>query len=806
MRNLFDSKMFTRPEKKKRPQINHTPLNHTVQTKLEIGKPDDKFERQADTVADKVMMMPEKEEEMMQPKHISSTLNETTIQRPPIEEKEEILQLKMLGNPVAESSGILGTLQKSKGNGSSLPNQVKYKMEQGIGMDFSNVNIHTDNSAIHMNRQLNAKAFTKRDDIYFNAGQFNPSNKSGQHLLAHELTHVAQQSGGQNNLSRKSENINSISAGNSNILQLRKGKKKKLTPEEEAGIAAIKEALNAQKKMWEDLKAFFPGSGHKLAGSGYDKNISYLKADFTEGNSGGVSTSAPIMIVGPSYVSETDNSVRKAKLKEEMEKVDKFRIEKGRISDADVADSYVNLLIDQLDKAGMQALLTKMKAQKYIANTDMVAHITGRIAMLAKIAAAKLDIITTFKVKSVIDGNKKWTLDELVTLKDALNMVPAADKSVLKGIDIRRVISLGGKTAGEFSHEVGEVATGAITFTQSRVIELADLAYKGGNKAETKRLIIHEIGHAIANKKSHNANVAVAEAMIEVNKRAAKTTDSFNRLTAANEILDPAVKALNDKIYEYNNEKDPVKRAAIKKQIPALRADYNSKKAVSNKVFKENEADLKAAKTAKTTLKSKKAIASSLKISAADLVIIKRSNDSAKTRHDAQLKATKTATGSLDKSDADIKSYHNAVFAVSAELDTFYTDTLAQDKSVTGVESSIKKINTEIRTRDTTRKALQVAKKGNDMITAFASLETAQAALFEAIKKHSLAKDRNKKVHEFAKFVEKHNIAPITTYAEDNWPLKPEEFYAEAYSFWVTGKLKAKSTKLNKWFDDGNYK
>ncbi|MBA3532539.1 MAG: DUF4157 domain-containing protein, partial [Ardenticatenales bacterium] len=50
--------------------------------------------------------------------------------------------------------------------------------------------------AVQMNREVSAQAFTHGSDIYFGAGKFNPESASGKHLLAHELTHTIQQSGG----------------------------------------------------------------------------------------------------------------------------------------------------------------------------------------------------------------------------------------------------------------------------------------------------------------------------------------------------------------------------------------------------------------------------------------------------------------------------------------------------------------------------------------------------------------------------------------------------------------------------------
>ena len=45
-----------------------------------------------------------------------------------------------------------------------------------------------------MNQELGAQAFTNGADIYFNSGKYNPQINSGKHLIAHELTHVVQQS------------------------------------------------------------------------------------------------------------------------------------------------------------------------------------------------------------------------------------------------------------------------------------------------------------------------------------------------------------------------------------------------------------------------------------------------------------------------------------------------------------------------------------------------------------------------------------------------------------------------------------
>jgi Domain of unknown function (DUF4157) len=62
--------------------------------------------------------------------------------------------------------------------------------------DFSHVRVHTDAMAAESARRVNALAYTVGSDVVFAPGQFNPASFAGKRLLAHELTHVVQQTGG----------------------------------------------------------------------------------------------------------------------------------------------------------------------------------------------------------------------------------------------------------------------------------------------------------------------------------------------------------------------------------------------------------------------------------------------------------------------------------------------------------------------------------------------------------------------------------------------------------------------------------
>lgn len=178
--------------KNKRSNSSSTPA---IQPALEIGESDDKYEKEANAVADKVMKMQDDKEEKMQMK---SDEEEGKVQMKS-EESDAIpkLQTKTDGqkNEVTASESVEQGIMSTKGNGQSLPKDIQQEMGNKMGADFSGVNIHTDHNAVQMNKEVGAKAFTHGNDIYFNKDQFNPANTTGKHLLAHELTHTIQQTG-----------------------------------------------------------------------------------------------------------------------------------------------------------------------------------------------------------------------------------------------------------------------------------------------------------------------------------------------------------------------------------------------------------------------------------------------------------------------------------------------------------------------------------------------------------------------------------------------------------------------------------
>ncbi|MEV4847662.1 DUF4157 domain-containing protein [Micromonospora matsumotoense] len=83
------------------------------------------------------------------------------------------------------------------GGGTPLAPEVRTDMEARFGgQDFGDVRVHTDGAAHESARSVNAQAYTVGSNIVFQRDSYDPASAAGQHMLAHELTHVVQQRSG----------------------------------------------------------------------------------------------------------------------------------------------------------------------------------------------------------------------------------------------------------------------------------------------------------------------------------------------------------------------------------------------------------------------------------------------------------------------------------------------------------------------------------------------------------------------------------------------------------------------------------
>jgi len=173
-----------------------------IQAKLTIGQPNDKYEQEADSVADRVMRMSDADVAQrvktgtVQPMQIQRRCpecEEEMAQRQPMEEEEELQAKEMPGKTPTVAPNLESRINSLKGGGQPLDSATRSFFEPRFGHDFSNVRVHTDSSSADTAKSINARAFTLGNHVAMGSGEYQPNSQSGQRLLGHELTHVVQQ-------------------------------------------------------------------------------------------------------------------------------------------------------------------------------------------------------------------------------------------------------------------------------------------------------------------------------------------------------------------------------------------------------------------------------------------------------------------------------------------------------------------------------------------------------------------------------------------------------------------------------------
>jgi len=107
--------------------------------------------------------------------------------------KEEIPVHRKAEPSSSRSTGSADVDFVLRSSGQPLDHATRRDMESRIGYDFSGVRLHTDSRAAESAQSLSAQAYTVGSNVVFAAGRFAPQTSEGRRLLAHELTHVVQQ-------------------------------------------------------------------------------------------------------------------------------------------------------------------------------------------------------------------------------------------------------------------------------------------------------------------------------------------------------------------------------------------------------------------------------------------------------------------------------------------------------------------------------------------------------------------------------------------------------------------------------------
>ncbi|MGD9534395.1 MAG: DUF4157 domain-containing protein [Candidatus Nitrosocosmicus sp.] len=166
-------------------------LNLPIQPKLKISQPNDPLEIEAETVANRIIHMPQNEPENGNTEcscngKCSSCQNN----------KNQNFESLSISRKTDSNDGLILsgrmvdkiTSHVNHNSGMPLDISTRNAMESKFNFDFSSVKIHEDNKAHELSQSLSAHAFTYGNHIFFNSKQSLNDKK----ILAHELTHVLQ--------------------------------------------------------------------------------------------------------------------------------------------------------------------------------------------------------------------------------------------------------------------------------------------------------------------------------------------------------------------------------------------------------------------------------------------------------------------------------------------------------------------------------------------------------------------------------------------------------------------------------------
>jgi hypothetical protein len=165
-----------------------------MQPKLIVGQVNDPLEHEADRIADQVMRIPD-------PRHSMAAV--------PPQFNGKFAAHEARGSHTSQhrraglfESGAGNVHKMLRSRGQPLDTPTRAFFESRFGHDFSHVRVHAGANAAASAQMVGAQAYAVGPDLVFAEGKYAPHENIGQRLLAHELSHVVQQSGGAPGMAR----------------------------------------------------------------------------------------------------------------------------------------------------------------------------------------------------------------------------------------------------------------------------------------------------------------------------------------------------------------------------------------------------------------------------------------------------------------------------------------------------------------------------------------------------------------------------------------------------------------------------
>lgn len=179
-----------------------------IQSKPRISQPNDKYEQEADRVADALTHSPIANTPVRQSSSVLQFKKAPDYQSIYVQRKDESKSKSESSLPSAIKEKLKEKTEVSSAGGFPLSEAERTFFEHRFGCDFGKVRIHTNTRAATAAQALNARAFTIGHNVVFGAGQYSPATAEGKKLIGHELAHVVQQ-GAANHVQPKAKGLSS---------------------------------------------------------------------------------------------------------------------------------------------------------------------------------------------------------------------------------------------------------------------------------------------------------------------------------------------------------------------------------------------------------------------------------------------------------------------------------------------------------------------------------------------------------------------------------------------------------------------
>lgn len=406
-----------------------------------------------------------------------------------------------------------------------------------------------------------------------------------------------------------------------------------------------------------------------------------------------------------------------------------------------------------------------------VATAELVSRVATNVAPALGPGAAAAKLKATFGMDAVA-GDKPWSDSELEQVVQAVDLLRATDRDALRGVQLMRYSTLPKGRAGDFTAG-GGVAREATRVSAKPTLRLADLAFPshrfaaGPTGAATslpgsEQTILHEVGHAVEEalwRAAHEAeDTAVIRQHVAIQAQKA-ALDRWRKVAGT-----PDAWAASDE-----HTKRAAATLAATTRASAAKASLASTQ-VSAKVVAQLEADVAAKKTA----------------------------------YDTARRTAGVAVGAMNPQEtAESLTYRSAVDDLARLISEYGkkaqpgADRDQLDDGLVAAQDARKKA----------RAALAAQNAANPALAAFDPVDTAEDDWMHAARMLGHTRGRTKRLQKFVDLVNASGFQGVTQYARDNWPYKPEEFYAETFSLWLTEPafLQKNYPALFDFFDKGDY-